>query len=202
MGSMSYRVLSRDTVALEAPGPVVLPASAVPRPSARGKFLFVGDAKFYVRGVTYGTFRPDETGAEFPRPAAVRRDFDLMARSGINTVRTYTAPPRWVLDTAQHFGMRVLVELAGERCAGYLCDGRRPPPPEEWLEPALSACAGHPAVLGYAVANEIPAPTVRWLGARRVERYLERLCALVRRADPGSLVTYVNYPTTEHLDLR
>ena len=197
---MSYRVLSRETVALEPPGPVVRPASSLARPSARGKFLFVGSEKFYVRGVTYGTFRPDESGSEFPRPVAVRRDFELMARSGINTVRTYTAPPRWVLDAAQAQGLRVLVGLAGERSAGYLCDGRLPPV-EEWLEPALGACAGHPAVLGYAVANEIPAPTVRWLGARRVERYLERLCTLVRRADPGSLVTYVNYPTTEHLEL-
>jgi hypothetical protein len=35
-------------------------ASTVPhvRPRARGKFVFLGDEKLYVRGVTYGTFRP------------------------------------------------------------------------------------------------------------------------------------------------
>src|SRR4051812_48309458 len=30
------------------------------RPSARGKSIFLGDEKLYVRGVTYGTFSPDE----------------------------------------------------------------------------------------------------------------------------------------------
>jgi hypothetical protein len=28
------------------------------RPSVRGKFFFVGNEKLYVRGATYGTFRP------------------------------------------------------------------------------------------------------------------------------------------------
>ena len=39
-----------------------------------------------------------------------------MAASGINAVRTYTVPPRWLLDTAQRHGLRVL--------AGYRTDGR------------------------------------------------------------------------------
>jgi len=32
------------------------------RPQVRGKFIFVGDEKLYVRGVTYGTFTPDADG--------------------------------------------------------------------------------------------------------------------------------------------
>src|SRR6185369_9641188 len=71
------------------------------RPCVRGKFIFVGDEKFYVRGVTYGTFRPDPAGHEFPTPEVVERDFSLMAANGINAVRTYTAPPLWLLDTAK-----------------------------------------------------------------------------------------------------
>ena len=38
---------------------------AFERPKVKGKFLFVGDEKFWVRGVTYGTFRPDESGTNF-----------------------------------------------------------------------------------------------------------------------------------------
>src|SRR6266516_4659348 len=45
-----------DTVVLPAPNRTDL------RPSARGKFIFIGDEKLYVRGVTYGTFRPREDG--------------------------------------------------------------------------------------------------------------------------------------------
>ena len=40
-------------------------ANAWERPSANGRFLYVGDEKLWVRGVTYGTFRPDAHGDEF-----------------------------------------------------------------------------------------------------------------------------------------
>src|SRR5438552_16186423 len=50
-------------------GPDIVPALAEieARPSARGKFVFVGDDKLYVRGVPYGTFRPDEDGSRISR---------------------------------------------------------------------------------------------------------------------------------------
>ena len=60
--------------------------------------------------------------------------------------------------------------------------------------------AGHPAVLCYAVGNEIPASVVRY-GRRRIERFLTDLRRMAREADPGALVTYVNFPTTEYLHL-
>jgi hypothetical protein len=65
----------------------------------------------------------------------------------------------------------------------------------------LRACARHPAVFAYAVGNEIPAPVVRWYGARPVEHHLRELYLDAKHADPVSLVTYVNYPSTEYLDL-
>jgi GT2 family glycosyltransferase len=62
-------------------------------------------------------------------------------------------------------------------------------------------CGGHPAVLCYAVGNEIPASIVRWHGRHRVERHIARLCRAAKDEDPQGVVTYVNYPTTEYLDL-
>jgi hypothetical protein len=35
------------------------------RPGVHGKFLFLGDEKLYVRGVTYGAFQPDSVGQEY-----------------------------------------------------------------------------------------------------------------------------------------
>src|SRR2546426_4346458 len=70
------------------------PAPGV-RPCVRGKFLFVGDEKLYVRGVTYGAFTPDAAGNEYHDLATVERDFAQMAANGINAVRIpHTAPPR------------------------------------------------------------------------------------------------------------
>ncbi len=65
----------------------------------------------------------------------------------------------------------------------------------------MRACERHPAILCYAIGNEIPAPIVRWHGKRPVERFLERLYREAKLADPEGLVTYVNYPTTEYLEL-
>ena len=65
----------------------------------------------------------------------------------------------------------------------------------------MRACAGHPAVRAYAIGNEIPAPIARWYGQERIERFLKRLYRLAKAEDPGALVTYVNYPTTEYLRL-
>ncbi len=39
------------------------------RPHRSGKFLYAGNEKFWVRGVTYGTFRPSEDGCEYQRHA-------------------------------------------------------------------------------------------------------------------------------------
>src|SRR5262249_49481564 len=65
----------------------------------------------------------------------------------------------------------------------------------------VAAIAGHPAILGYSIGNEIPPSIVRWHGRRPVERFLERLHRAAKAEDPDGLVTYANYPSTEYLDL-
>jgi GT2 family glycosyltransferase len=171
------------------------------RPTVRGKFLFEGDRKLYLKGVTYGTFRPDANDDEFPPPEIVAEDFRAMKDNGVNALRTYTAPPCWLLDEAHRRGLRVMVGLAAEREVGYLNDGRSVNEIAESMRARVSSNACHPAVLCFAVANEIPTSIVRWFGRREMERFIERLCEAVRSEDPQALVTYVNYPSTEYLQL-
>src|SRR6185503_21004763 len=59
----------------------------------------------------------------------------------------------------------------------------------------------HPAALLFALGNEIPPSVVRWHGQRRVEQFLFDLARDVKAASPSSLLTYVNFPPTEYLDL-
>jgi hypothetical protein len=68
---------------------------------------------------------------------------------------------------------RHLRNLREEEHVALLEDRRRARAIEERVRRAVAACAGHPAVLAYAIGNEIPAGIVRWPGPRRVERQLE-----------------------------
>jgi len=83
----------------------------IPRPQVRGKFFFIGRNKFFVRGVTYGTFRPRADGIEYPEPDIIEKDFTAISANGFNTIRTYTPPPRSILDAARAHGLYVLLGL-------------------------------------------------------------------------------------------
>ena len=179
-----------------APAPLPPPARA----EVHGKFFRAAGEKLYLRGVTYGPFRPGTDGEPYDSERT-REDFARIAAEGINTVRLYTPPPEWLLDRAAENGLRVLAGLAWEQHVAFLEDRRRPQAIVERVRREVSARAGHPALLAWAVGNEIPAPIVRWHGAGDMRRFLSRLHAAAKEADPGALVTYVNYPSTEYLEL-
>ncbi len=124
-----------------------------------------------------------------------------MRAAGFDTLRLYTPPPRWLLDAAAHCGLRVLGGLAWQQHIAFLDDRAAVRDVERRAAAETQAVAGHPALLGWTIGNEIPAPIVRWQGRRRTEQFLRRLHAAVKEADEAALVTYVNYPTTEYLDL-
>jgi len=190
---------------LDAVG-IGLPAAARPAPEpatraiVRGKFLEAGGEKLLLQGVTYGPFAPGADGTPYD-PGAAEDDFAAMRAQGFTTLRTYTAPPRWLLDCALRHGLRVLAGVAWEQHVAFLSDRRRVADVVARIADEVREVAGHPALLGWAVGNEIPAPVVRWHGRRRTEAFLRRLHDTVKAEDPGALVTYVNYPTTEYLDL-
>jgi GT2 family glycosyltransferase len=166
----------------------------------RGRSLLVEEEKFHVRGVTYGTFRgPDDSS--FPAPDRVREDFAAMAAAGINSVRTYVPPPVWLLDLALDHGLRVMAGFAWEQHVAFMEDAERAQRIAARIGEAVRRLQQHPALLCYSVGNEIPAPIVRWHGKRPVESFLERLHWEAKLADPEGLVTYVNYPSTEYLEL-
>ena len=171
------------------------------RITVKGKFLYQGESKYWIKGVTYGTFRPRDDGTQFPDREVVERDFKMMAAQGINSVRTYVPPPAWLLDLAQQTGLRVMVGLAWEQHMTFLDDRRLTKTIEGRIREGVQSCAGHPAVLCFSIGNEIPPSIVRWHGRRRIERFLKRLFGIARAEDTDALITYVNFPTTEYLQL-
>ncbi len=177
------------------------PAARAGRVSVCGRSLLDPDGrKLHLRGVTYGTFAAS-AGSSFPPLEQVRRDFRAMAGAGINAVRTYVVPPPSVLDAAADEGMHVMVGLAWEQHVAFLEQEHTANEIVARIGAQVSECRAHPAILCYALGNEIPAAIVRWHGKRPTERFLQRAYCAAKEADPGGLFTYVNYPSTEYLEL-
>lgn len=175
--------------------------AALPRLHARGKFLFAGPRggpadKWFARGVTYGTF-----AGGFPSRARVAADFAAMAAAGVNSVRTYEPPPLWLLDAAAAEGLRIMAGLAWNQhhLMPWLDARWHQPQIQQRVRRAVREVAGHPALAMWVVGNEIAPDLARWVGAPRVQAMLNRLIAAVREADPGALVTYAGYPSTEYI---
>ena len=156
------------------------------RVASRGKFLFAGDAKFYVRGTTYGTFALDPRAANGSIRRRSRRDFAFMSATASTPCERI--PFRRAGCSTRH---RARAARHGRDPVGA---ARRVPRRRRRRSERSSAacgeyaseCAGHPAILCYAVGNEIPGPVVRWLGPRRVERFVERLYRAVKTEDAGA----------------
>lgn len=191
-----------ETVGEVTPRPERLSASSLSqRPVVRGKFLYVGKEKFWVKGATYGTFRPNSDGDQFPDAVIVEKDFAAMAQNGFNAVRTYTVPPLWLLDLAQKHGLRVMVGLQWEQHITFLDNRKRARAIRNQVKKYIQGITGHSALLCYVIGNEIPAPIVRWHGRKQIQNFLNQLYLIVKKEDPSALITYVNFPTTEYLQL-
>jgi len=186
------------------PQPRLLKAPPLSRIEIDGKQFKAGGARFNFRGVTYGTFAARADGALFPETDQLREDLEAIAASGFTVLRTYTPPPRDMLEAAADFGLRILAGidyqdwryLLGTRSADIKSVRR------EAREAAVTLAKrvlGNPVILEISVGNEVPADVIRWVGTKSVSRLLSELCALIHDVDPHRLVTYANYPTAEYL---
>ena len=166
-----------------------------------GKFLRCGAQRFHVKGVAYGTFAPNGERGQFPAPGQVAEDFAQMARVGFNTVRLYSLPPLDLLDEMARHGLRAIVGSPWAQHLAFLDDRQLTREIRRTAAETVRALGSHPAVLLFALGNEIPAGVVRWHGQRRIEQFLRELYSDCKAISPESLFTYVNYPPTEFLEL-
>src|SRR6266852_5526365 len=177
------------------------PALDEAAPAIGGKFFFVGDHKLYLRGVSYGPFAVSGHGFPFPDPPTLEPDFRLMAELGVNCLRTFTVPPRWVLDRAAEHGLRVLITIPWAEHVCFLDDKALVAEIRGTVRAAGETCGNHPALFGFLVSNEVPPDIVRWYGPDRVRNFLRTLRDEVKERAPAALVSYANFPSTEYLDV-
>jgi O-antigen biosynthesis protein len=194
-------ILQRPTRIDQAVNPPSEPAPRPERLRIDGKFFSRGGQRVRVRGVTYGPFAPHANDEPFPCPEQVAHDFAMMHAAEINSIRIYHFPPDWLLALADQEEIGVLIDVPWAKHLCFLDNAATQAEARQAVRDAASRGCRHAAILAYSLANEIPANVVRWHGARRVERFLAELRDVAKQADPGGLVTYANFPSTEYLDL-
>jgi len=173
--------------------------SPAPRVSVDGKFFRLGATKYYARGLAYGPFEPNAAGQPFASPEQTAADFAQIRELGANLIRVYHLPAKWFLDLAAQHALKVLIDIPWNKHLCFLDSPARRAEAREIVRRAVFACARHPAVFAFSVANEIPSDIVRWSGAQPVSDFIDDLVREAKRADPECLCTFTNYPPTAFL---
>ncbi len=167
-----------------------------------GKFFTIAGEHHLLRGCTYGSFEPDSFGKEYINEGMLHQDFAEMQKQGFNCLRIpHRIPSRMLLDIAQQYDLRVMISLGCEQYIGYLADTQKKFDIFGHMKREVDAVKAHPAIFCYSLGNEMQPSFVRWFGPRKIEAFLRDLTTRLRDWDPSCLVTYVNFPTTEYLQL-
>jgi cellulose synthase/poly-beta-1,6-N-acetylglucosamine synthase-like glycosyltransferase len=177
------------------------PSNGAEKISLRGRFFFSGDEKFFLKGVTYGPFAVASHGAPFPESGTVESDFTLINELGANCIRTFTPPPKWLLDLAAASGLRVITGIPWPQHICFLDSFSTQAEIRKTIVRSVEACRGHSAVVAYLVGNEISPEIVRWHGAKQIRAFLQDLVCSAKETDPDAFVSYANFPSTEYLDI-
>ena len=181
--------------------PRFIPLNISEKVVLQGRFFFLNDEKFFLKGVTYGPFSPSHEGVPFPEAARVETDFTLMAELGANCLRTFTPPPDWLLDMAASYGLRVIVGIPWAQHISFLDSPRTQSEVRKTIVRSVEECRGHAATFAYLIGNEISPEIVRWHGAKHVRSFLGNLFDSAKAADPDRFVSYANFPSTEYLEI-
>lgn len=142
--------------------------------------------------VTYGPFPAG-------RGVAYEADFRRIRAAGFDAIRLYSWPPETLLDAAAAAGLGVWAGLEWPPAVDFR-DGAALAMARASLTGGLASSAGHPALEGVFVGNEIPADLVRWMGVDFTRGKIEDLIDRGRDLAPDLLWAYANYPSTEYLE--
>ena len=125
--------------------------------------------KLFVKGVRYGTFKPASHGSPFPERLVMERDFTLMRGLGAN-LRTFTVPPRWLLDLAEEYGLPAIIGIPWAEHVAFLDSPRGIREIRHMIADGVAPCPGYVRV-GCLVGNEIPPDIAHWHGPEKSARF-------------------------------
>ncbi|MES2597554.1 MAG: glycosyltransferase [Verrucomicrobiota bacterium] len=185
----------------DSPAPSPAPAGRPGVLVTVGKFFRLGTEgeKVSLRGISYGPFRPNSRRESFPEDAQIAADLAKIRQMGFDTVRLYTPPSEVLLTEAVKQGLKLIVGIAWTDHVDFMRSKAQQKVILEDVRFVVTRLRDHPAVIAFLIGNEIEKTLVRWMGPRKVQRFLERLIDAGRECAPNQLFSYATYPSTEYL---
>lgn len=165
-----------------------------------GRFT-VNGAAFLVRGIHYGPWRPG-TGPNkhypFPKLEDVAADFEVIRRTGANTVLIYDAPGE-VLDLAEQYHLKVVYVFALD---WYAVGGPDQSAITARVVERVRQLRAKPALLAWLLGNEVGGHVLQTRGAAPIVSGLRDLYEAIKAVDPAHPISHANWPPARHLDLQ
>ncbi len=165
-----------------------------------GKFLQLADGTpHFMRGISYGPFKPNSRGEPFPEDERLAADLRHITSLGFNTLRIYELPTAAVLREVESLGLRLIVGIPWTEHVDFLADHNLRREIESRIAETTARLHGHPCITAFLVGNEIEKTLVRWMRPERVRAFIEKLIRIARHHAPRTLISYATYPSTEYL---
>ncbi len=167
---------------------------------AAGKLLQLTDGTaHFMRGVSYGPFKPNSRGEPFPEDDRLAADLLRIAALGFNTVRLYEPPTAVVLREVEALGLRLIVGIPWSEHVDFLANRALCREIKAQVTAISARLRDYSCITAFLVGNEIEKTLVRWMKPRRVRAFIEKLIRITRREAPQTLVSYATYPSTGYL---
>ncbi len=148
-----------------------------------GKFIFVGDNKFLVKGVSF------RDGVEFNAAA-----IDQLTRLNINTV-FIESPTIETLDALSQCHIKVVVLLSIEKYFGEIFSGEKTST-KEWfafLERSIEKYKTHQAILAYDIGGPISKSIILSMTPQKIRKIVYKSAKKIKSIDNSHLVSFSSF---------
>lgn len=178
------------------------PSIDSPHPSVRleNRRFIVDGRVFFVRGIHYGPWRPG-TGPNkhysYPDIHSIAADFELIRKTGANTVLIYD-PPGEVVDLAQKYDLEVVYVFALD---WWSIGGPGQQAITAKTVERVKELREKPALLAYVLGNEVPGDVLQSRGDEPIVAGLHEMFAAIKAVDPDHPISHANWPPARRLDL-
>jgi len=149
-----------------------------------------------IKGVTYDLKYPGISHYSQISPEIFEKDFKMIKKAGINTVRLYGVPPEFVLDLADKYDIKVIETIV---FPGDWTDFTSPYQLQALKREAVRNIArdiNRDCIYAWSIWNDAPwtygsgkGDVIRAYGLVRVEKFLKELYECVKKHDPLRPVT-------------